>query len=88
MELGAKYVIKHTNLKEELAKINIKEVDYIFHNWEMTQDSIKEFSEIIKPLGHIIGIAGFQKPLNLLGLFMKRVTVSIEMMFSRTFFNY
>jgi len=87
--MGADYVINHYNpLKEELEKIGFKDgVDYIFNTVDTTAAYFDQFSAIVKPLGHIVGITGFSEPMKLGPLFIKRAQVSIEFMFSRPMFK-
>jgi len=85
-DLGADFVVTHQNLKEELAKIGHREVNYILDfvdleaYWEIA-------AEIIKPQGHIVSITGSSKPLNLNLLKSKSVTFSWELMYTRSMFS-
>jgi len=38
-KMGADHMINHrNNLKEELEKIGIKQIDYAFHTWDLTTE--------------------------------------------------
>ncbi|EDK31688.1 zinc-binding alcohol dehydrogenase family protein (macronuclear) [Tetrahymena thermophila SB210] len=87
-KMGADYVINHQNaLAEELKKINIESLDYIFNTVDMTQQYFNQFTPLIKPFGHIVGIVGFEQPLNIQGLFLKRARLSVECIFTRAIFQ-
>ncbi|KAL4456208.1 hypothetical protein ABPG74_014169 [Tetrahymena malaccensis] len=87
-KMGADYVINHQNpLAQELKKINIESLDYIFNTVDMTQEYFNQFTPLIKPFGHIVGIVGFEQPLNIQGLFLKRARLSVECIFTRAVFQ-
>ena len=85
-KLGADYVVNHKNLIEELHTIGHDEVDYIldFVNlnayWEIA-------NQIIKPQGHIVSITGSNDPLDLSLLKKKSITLSWELMYTRSMYN-
>ena len=85
-KLGADYVVNHKNLKEELKAIGYDEVDYIldFVNlnayWEIA-------NQIIKPQGHIVSITGSNDPLDLSLLKKKSITLSWELMYTRSMYH-
>lgn len=75
---GADYVINHRNdLGQELAKIGFKEVDYVFHCWEMTNEYAKQLSQVSKPYG-TIGLLTAIEPINLSVFFPKNLTLAFE----------
>ena len=84
LKMGADHVINHYEpLASELAKIDLKEVDYIlclnntdFH-WE-------GMAEVICPQGKICSIVGNKEPLDLNLLKSKSVTFSWEFMFTKS----
>ncbi|KAL4456206.1 hypothetical protein ABPG74_014167 [Tetrahymena malaccensis] len=87
-KMGADFVINHQiPLAEELKKINISSLDYIFNCVEMKPSYFEQFASIIKPFGRIVGIVGFDEPLNLQALFLKRAKISIECMFTRSMYG-
>ncbi|PKA84162.1 NADPH2:quinone reductase [Ulvibacter sp. MAR_2010_11] len=85
-KLGADFVVNHHNLKEELNKIGHGEVDYILDfvsmeaYWETAID-------IIKPQGHIVTITGSKKPLDINLLKDKSITLTWELMYTRSMFT-
>jgi len=80
-KLGADTVINHNNLKENLAKIGISGVNYVFSTVDVFTvfDSIVE---ITKAKGRIGGITGWSE-LDLSNVFRKSITLVTEMMFAR-----
>lgn len=86
-ELGADHVINHANdLKEELAKINIKEVDAVFSTTH-SSNYLPKIHEIIRPFGNFILIDD-PKDLNVAHFKQKSIKTSWEFMFSKSMFNY
>ncbi|KAL4504439.1 hypothetical protein ABPG72_009885 [Tetrahymena utriculariae] len=84
-KMGADFVINHQiPLVEDLKKINITSLDYIFNCVEMKPSYFEQFTSLIKPFGHIVG---FDEPLNLQGLFIKRAKLSIECIFTHSMFG-
>ncbi|WP_378184961.1 zinc-binding alcohol dehydrogenase family protein [Aquimarina sp. W85] len=85
-KMGADFVVNHYNLKEELAAIGHKEVDYVldFVNINSYWDTIIECS---KPQGHIVSITGSDAPINLSLLKNKSITFSFEFMYTRSMFT-
>lgn len=85
-KLGADFVVNHYDLKAELEKIGHSQVDYILDfvdinaYWEV-------ITEIIKPQGHIVTIAGSSDPLDLSLLKAKSVSFSWEFMYTRSMFT-
>ena len=90
-KMGADYVINHkNNLKSELDVAGVKGVDYILNCTALTDALIGQFAEIINPLGIICGIiAGPGEKFDMGNMiFAKRVSVTMELMFSRTLLKY
>ncbi|MEL6592917.1 MAG: zinc-binding alcohol dehydrogenase family protein [Bacteroidota bacterium] len=85
-QMGADHVVNHYELKAELEKIGFAQVDYIldFVNLNAYWDLI---AEIIKPQGHIVSITGSSDPLNLSLLKAKSVSLSWELMYTRSMFQ-
>jgi len=80
---GADYTINHRNpLADELAKLGLKGVDFIFNTSE-PDPVIEQLIELVNPLGKIGHILPIQKPVNTAPLFMKRGSLVWEMMFAR-----
>lgn len=53
----------------------------------MTENYFNQLAAIIRPYGHIVGIAEFNDKYALGPLFVKRATVSLELMFTRAIFG-
>ncbi|KAJ3039275.1 hypothetical protein HDV00_012363 [Rhizophlyctis rosea] len=85
--LGADHVIDHSkNLKEELSKIGVDSVNYIF-NTQSTDHYWQACSEVLKPLGRLVLINETDEKLPI-GIFMgKRLSVTYELMFTRPMFG-
>ncbi len=84
-KMGADYVVNHYHLKDELEKIGHPHVDYILDFVDINR-YWETITEIIKPQGHIVTIAGNSNPLNLSLLKMKSVSFSWEFMYTRSMF--
>jgi len=91
--MGADKIINHkNNWKEELKKVNVDGVNYIFDTAAIANNYQIEI-DICKPLGKIVGITTFpnvnlttdlfQNPIN-----MKRISLSAEMMFARPVYDF
>lgn len=84
--MGADHVVNHYQLKEEMERIGIQEVDYILDfvdlngYWETAID-------LLKPQGHIVSITGSSEPLNLALLKPKSISLSFEFMYTRSMFQ-
>jgi zinc-binding alcohol dehydrogenase family protein len=86
-ELGADFVINHANdLKTELQKININEVDAVFSTTH-TSDYLPKLNEIIRPFGNFILIDDPEN-LNVAHFKQKSIKTTWEFMFSKSMFNY
>lgn len=86
-ELGADFVINHTNdLKDELEKINFKEVDAVFSTTH-SSSYLPKLNEIIRPFGNFILIDD-PKDLNVAHFKQKSIKTTWEFMFTKSMFNY
>lgn len=86
-ELGADHVINHAHdLKEELQKINIAEVDVVFSTTH-TSNYLAKINDIIRPFGNFILIDD-PKDLNVAHFKQKSIRTTWEFMFSKSMFNY
>ncbi|WP_191556897.1 zinc-binding alcohol dehydrogenase family protein [Metabacillus idriensis] len=84
---GADHLINHhKSFKEELQKLQITEVDYIFCLNNTDQHWIG-MSEVIKPQGKICSIVENKEPLDLNVLKSKSVTFVWEFMFTRAMYQ-
>ncbi|WP_191561496.1 zinc-binding alcohol dehydrogenase family protein [Metabacillus idriensis] len=84
---GADQVINHHNpLKDELNRIDMKEVDYIFC-LNNTDQHWEGMSEVIKPQGMICSIVENKDPLDLNLLKSKSITFVWEFMFTRAMYQ-
>lgn len=87
--LGADVVIDHTKpLEEEFKKFDLSPVDYAFNCYSM--GVVSSIVSVMAPRAHL-GIitpdADLPQPV-LISLMMKRITLSIEIMFSRAALGY
>ncbi|KAH0481423.1 MAG: uncharacterized protein KVP18_000285 [Porospora cf. gigantea A] len=81
-DLGADHVINHKSpLREQLTALGLTGVDYIFNAFPL-EDNYAQYVDILLPFGHIVNIdsAG---ALDQLPLFLKRASLSHELMFAR-----
>ena len=86
-KLHADYVINHRNpLAQELEKIGIKEVDYVFHCYELTNDYVNQISQVIKVGGGVASITALEN-INLGPFYAKSVLFVLELMFTRPIFG-
>ena len=85
-KLGADFVVNHYHLKEALEKIGHPQVNYIL-NFVNLESYWEATAEIIKPQGHIVGITGGNKPLDLDLLKNKSVSFSFEFMYTRSMYT-
>jgi len=87
-KLGADHIVDHSkDFTEELKRIGFTGVDYILNTNVLTQELLDAFAKIINPLGRICCIVSTSTPMNLGGLFVKSVSFSWELMFTRAMFN-
>jgi NADPH:quinone reductase len=85
--MGADFVINHHNdIEKELKRIGHDEVSYILDFVDLER-YWKIAARIIKPQGHIVTITGSSKPLDLNILKNKSVTLSWELMYTRSMFT-
>lgn len=63
LKQGADFTVNHRNpLNAELEKIGFKDgVNYIFNTVDMTEEYFNQFTAIVRPYGHIVGITGFNE---------------------------
>ncbi len=86
-ELGADFVVNHNgNMQEQLAKLDLAQVDYIFCASD-TDPHFAAMADIIVPQGKICSIVSNVAPLDMSKLFAKSVTFVWEMMFTRSMFE-
>ncbi len=86
-KMGADYVINYKNdLKEELKKIGVDGVDYIFCT-NSIDVYFDQFSHITNPFGRIVSIVEIEKAVNLASLKLKSISFSWEFMFTRSMFQ-
>ena len=84
-KMGADIVINHKNpLADELKKHDIKGVNYIYCCADMTADYFKQFVEVILPFGAMVGIIGYNEPLDFKPISFKCITVGTEFVFARS----
>jgi NADPH2:quinone reductase len=85
--LGADYVINHTNdLKTELQKIKISEVDVVFGTTH-SGEYLSKLNEIIRPFGTFVLIDD-PGEVNVAHFKQKSIKTSWEFMFTKSLFNY
>ncbi|GAB2945342.1 zinc-binding alcohol dehydrogenase family protein [Hafnia psychrotolerans] len=86
LERGADLTVNYNDLQGELAKHDIKQVDYILclNDTDGHWDAI---SDLIAPMGHICTIVENKKPLELNQLKLKSAALHWELMFTRSMFN-
>lgn len=85
--LGADHVISHYgSMAEQLAAINIKEVDYIFCAAD-TDPHFDAMAELIAPQGAICSIVNSIAPLDMSKLMLKSASFTWEMMFTRSMYH-
>ena len=87
MALGADHVVDHSEaMIEEMARLGFREVDFIA-NFNNTDAYWGVMSELIRPQGSIVGIAGNRDPLDLNVLKNKSATFVWEFMFTRSMYQ-
>jgi NADPH2:quinone reductase len=84
-DLGADFVVNHTNLIEEMTSIGHAEVDIILDFVDVNQ-YWDAFVTLIKPQGQIGSISDPSAPVNLRQLKSKSVSFHWELMFTRPMF--
>jgi len=87
--MGADVIIDHTqNLESQIKALGIDGVDYILN--AASDPKFPQLVEVLKPLGKICSITGNDiiiKDLDVDQLFYKRVTLTFELMFTRSRLN-
>lgn len=86
LERGADLTVNYNDLQGELAKHDIKQVDYILCLND-TDGHWAAISDLIAPMGHICTIVENKKPLELNQLKLKSAALHWELMFTRSMFN-
>lgn len=85
--LGADHVINHRKpLQAQLEAIGVNGIDYIFNAYD-TSANFDQYCDIIKPLGKIVTIVDASKPVDVNKFKLKRVSYSVELMFTRALFD-
>ncbi|MBD2104004.1 zinc-binding alcohol dehydrogenase family protein [Leptolyngbya sp. FACHB-261] len=84
-KMGADYCISHREKKDELAKLDIQEVDYILC-FNDTDGHWKSMAEVIKPQGKICSIVETAQPLDLNLIKNKSATFVWELMFTKSMY--
>ena len=83
---GADLVIDYRDMAGELAKHDIKQVDYIFCLND-TDGHWEAMSKLIAPQGHICTIVENEKPLSMDQLKLKSAALHFEFMYTRSMFT-
>jgi len=83
---GADFVIDHRKpLKDGLAAVGIKKVEYILNCWE-ADEHWDQFKDIIAPLGKLV-VMSTRKPVDVAWGQVLRVSIFWQFMFCRPMFN-
>lgn len=86
--MGADAVINHQHhLHEELEKVGIKGVDFVYSTNEITKKRFDEIIDILNPFGRLVTILPMHDHLDLCKLRNKGISVSFECMFTRPAFG-
>lgn len=86
-KMGASVVIDHfQDMKAQLATHGIDSVNYVL-NTNDPNDNFDALGALLAPMGKMCCILPVTKPVNLPALFMRRVSVVFELMFTRPMFN-
>jgi len=87
-KMGASHVINHKHsIVEELKKIGIPEVNYVFNTFALNAALFDDFVKVLKPFGAISSVSTAFEPLNFIPLFVKAGTFSLELMFTKALFR-
>jgi len=86
LERGADLTVNYKDLKGELAKHDIKQVDFILCLND-TDGHWAAISDLIAPMGHICTIVENEKPLDMNTLKLKSAALHWELMYTRSMFN-
>merc|ERR1712154_252526 len=73
-------------LKPQLEKLGIDGVDFVYNAFD-TSVYFEQYAEIVKPLGKIVSIVETDAELPLTKLFVKRISFTWELMFTRPIFG-
>jgi len=86
-KMGADHIINHHhNLKEQINKLGLPGVDYVFNCYD-ADPVIEQLIDVINPLGKICLITETCKPVDISHLMAKRGSIVYEMMFTRATAN-
>ncbi len=86
-KLGAHHVVDHTKpLKPQIDALNIGQVTHVA-SLNGTESYFDTYIELLAPFGKIAMIDDPQKPLDVMKMKMKSLSLHIEFMFARTMFN-
>ncbi len=86
LDRGADLTVNYKDLKGELAKHDIKQVDFILCLND-TDGHWAAISDLIAPMGHICTIVENEKPLDMNTLKLKSAALHWELMYTRSMFN-
>jgi len=86
LDRGADLTVNYKDLKGELAKHDIKQVDFILCLND-TDGHWAAISDLIAPMGHICTIVENEHPLDQSSLKVKSAALHWELMFTRSMFN-
>ncbi len=86
LDRGANLTVNYKDLKGELAKHDIKQVDFILCLND-TDGHWAAISDLIAPMGHICTIVENEKPLDMNTLKLKSAALHWELMYTRSMFN-
>ncbi|NGX87457.1 zinc-binding alcohol dehydrogenase family protein [Rahnella sp. Lac-M11] len=86
LDRGADLTVNYKDLKGELAKHNIKQVDFILCLND-TDGHWEAISDLIAPMGHICTIVENEHPLDMNKLKLKSAALHWELMYTRSMFN-
>ncbi|KGJ91475.1 zinc-binding alcohol dehydrogenase family protein [Colwellia psychrerythraea] len=86
-KLGAHYVVDHTKaLKPQIDALNIGQVTHVA-SLNGTEGYFDAYIELLAPFGRIAMIDDPQKPLDVMKMKLKSLSLHIEFMFARSMFN-
>jgi len=86
-KLGAHHVVNHTKpLKPQIDALNIGQVTHVA-SLNGTESYFDSYIELLAPFGKIAMIDDPQKPLDVMKMKFKSLSLHIEFMFARTMFN-
>lgn len=86
-KLGADHVIDHTKpLQAQIEALNIGQVTHVA-SLNGTEQYFETYTELLKPFGKIAMIDDPSKPLDVMKLKLKSLSLHIEFMYARSMFN-